>query len=135
MGFHLKSVERHMERIFIWCLHALHNHIYQNQATICLAHIFSCKTSSQVQWIESNWIQLIPIESKWIQLNQIESYLIKLNKIQLNPIFDTRLMILDWNPIFSLVVYNFSQVKDLVNLPILLNLISDRLLNTLIHLK
>ena len=39
-------------------------------------------------------VQLNPIESNWIQLNQIE----------LNPIVDTQLVILDWNPFFSLVL-------------------------------
>ena len=38
-------------KIFIWCLYVPSTHIYQNQATICLAHIFSGKTSSQVQCI------------------------------------------------------------------------------------
>ena len=36
-------------KIFIWCLYVSFTYIYQNQAPICLAHIFSGKTSSQVQ--------------------------------------------------------------------------------------
>ena len=38
-------------KIFIWCLYVSFTYIYQNQAPICLAHIFSGKTSSQVQWL------------------------------------------------------------------------------------
>ena len=44
-------------KIFIWCLYVSFTYIYQNQAPICLAHIFSGKTSSQVQCELISWLK------------------------------------------------------------------------------